>query len=349
MTERFRTYASSRWWMAHGNEEVALAADEAVSDFLERNGSSVLVCSRSASAVISIHARDGRCYMSLYGAPSPMGLSMKGSRLAIGTAFSIDVYQTLLGHTGEAYLLPVSTHLTGAVSIHDVSVEQEGVIFVNTAFSALCTTRADCHFELLWRPNFVVEEGPVDCCHLNGMALANSHFGYVTALGSAPGREGWRALGTDDGVLINTQTDEIFRGLSLPHSPRIVGQEVWLLESGRGTLVAIEPSGHKRVIFESGGVCRGLDTIGETALIGLSAIRRESQSGPILHQRFGDQHESRLILVNTKESVCIGTLTLPNIAEISTVLIAPYPKVSFANRNHREVCSTFICRDSLMR
>ena len=64
------------------------------------------------------------------------------------------------------------------------------------------------------------------------------------------------------------------RGLSMPHSPRWYQDKLWVLESGAGQLITIEPETvRKTVIAEVPGFCRGIDFIERYALIGLSQVR----------------------------------------------------------------------------
>ena len=69
----------------------------------------------------------------------------------------------------------------------------------------------------------------------------------------------------------------ISRGLSMPHSPRWHDGRLWLLESGTGQLVLVDPAtGHRETVAELPGFARGLALRGQYAFIGLSKIRATS-------------------------------------------------------------------------
>ena len=72
------------------------------------------------------------------------------------------------------------------------------------------------------------------------------------------------------------------------HSPRVYQDRVWLLDSGRGQLVAVDPAaGRHEVVTTMPGYARGLAFLGPYAFIGLSRIRETSVFGglPISAQR----------------------------------------------------------------
>ena len=76
----------------------------------------------------------------------------------------------------------------------------------------------------------------------------------------------------------------------MPHSPRWHDGKFWLLESGTGRLVLIEPAtGQWQTVIELPGFTRGLTLVGPYAFIGLSKIRETSaMSGVPLAERRGE-------------------------------------------------------------
>src|SRR5438045_6614433 len=69
----------------------------------------------------------------------------------------------------------------------------------------------------------------------------------------------------------------ISRGLSMPHSPRWHDGRLWLLESGTGQLVLVDPAtGRRQPVAELPGFARGLALVGPHAFVGLSKIRKTS-------------------------------------------------------------------------
>jgi uncharacterized protein (TIGR03032 family) len=69
----------------------------------------------------------------------------------------------------------------------------------------------------------------------------------------------------------------VARGLSMPHSPRWHGGRLWLLESGTGSVVRMDPaSGQRETIAALPGFTRGLALAGPYGFFGLSKIRSTS-------------------------------------------------------------------------
>jgi uncharacterized protein (TIGR03032 family) len=149
---------------------------------------------------------------------------------------------------------------------------------VNTRFSCLCTLHPDYSFVPRWRPPFVTDFTADDRCHLNGLAVVDGRPKYVTALGETDTANGWRADKPRGGCLMEVGSGEVIsRGLSMPHSPRWHDGRLWLLESGTGQLVLVEPAtGRRERVAEVPGFARGLTLAGPYAFVGLSKIRQTS-------------------------------------------------------------------------
>ena len=74
----------------------------------------------------------------------------------------------------------------------------------------------------------------------------------------------------------------------MPHSPRIHAGRVWMLHSGAGQLVLIDPAnGMTQTVTELPGYTRGLALYERFAFVGLSKIRETSTFGgmPIAERR----------------------------------------------------------------
>jgi uncharacterized protein (TIGR03032 family) len=130
-------------------------------------------------------------------------------------------------------------------------------------------------FRPLWRPPFVTKLAPEDRCHLNGVALEDGRPRYATLVADADVADGWRDRRADGGMLIDVATNApLLRGLSMPHSPRLHGGKVWLLNSGAGELGYFDREAKKFVaVAFCPGYARGLAFIGPYALVGLSLAR----------------------------------------------------------------------------
>ena len=168
-------------------------------------------------------------------------------------------------------------YTTGDLDIHDIIVGQDGLpVFVNTLFSCLATVSETHSFKPLWKPSFISQLAPEDRCHLNGMAAIDGKPAYVTAVSQSDVSDGWRDYRKNGGIVIDVATQEIIcQGLSMPHSPRWYKGRLWLLDAGSGFLgyVDREKGTFERVSF-CPGFLRGLSFIGDYALVGLSAARK---------------------------------------------------------------------------
>jgi uncharacterized protein (TIGR03032 family) len=178
----------------------------------------------------------------------------------------------------DACYLPRRSHTTSDVQIHEMAWVGDELWFVNTAFSCLATRSEVNSFEPRWRPKFIDKLLPGDCCHLNGLATRDGRVRYVTALGETNEPGGWRANKRNGGVLIDVDSREtIAGGLSMPHSPRWYRNQLWLLESGDGSIGTVDlNTGKYDAIAQLPGFTRGLAFLGPLAFIGLSQVRESA-------------------------------------------------------------------------
>jgi uncharacterized protein (TIGR03032 family) len=84
------------------------------------------------------------------------------------------------------------------------------------------------------------------------------------------------------------KNEVVARGFAMPHSPRVANGRLWLLDSGRGRLVTVDPTdGRVETVAELPGYTRGLAVTEQAAFVGLSRIRETSTFGgvPIAEKR----------------------------------------------------------------
>ena len=188
----------------------------------------------------------------------------------------------------DACLLPRNSHTTGDIAAHDLGVGHEGLWVVATQFSCLATLDEEHSFVPRWQPPFISALAPEDRCHLNGMAMVDGEPRFVTALGISDTAGGWRPDKATSGVVMAVPSGEVVvSGLSMPHSPRWHRGTLYVLESGRGHLVACNPAtGERRVVAALPGFTRGLSLHDNLAFIGTSQIRETATFGglPIAEQ-----------------------------------------------------------------
>jgi len=171
---------------------------------------------------------------------------------------------------------PRLNYVTGYLDIHDIAVGQRGApIFVNTVYSCLATVSTKASFRLLWKPDFISKLAPEDRCHLNGLAMQDGIPRFVTAISRSDVAEGWREKRADSGVVISVGDNAVIAdGLSMPHSPRLYRDKLWLLNSGTGEFGHVDMNaGRFEPVCFCPGYARGLAFIGNYAVIGLSKPR----------------------------------------------------------------------------
>jgi uncharacterized protein (TIGR03032 family) len=196
-----------------------------------------------------------------------MGLHASSQRLYVGSLFQIWRLENVLAPHERAngdfdrLYVPRNAQTIGDIDVHELGVDKAGrVIFVNTKFSCLATTSIAHGFKPLWKPSFISRLAAEDRCHLNGLAMHDGAPAFVTAVSRSDMINGWRDRRHEGGVLIDVRDDRIVTDqLSMPHSPRVTADGIYLLDSGRGMLARVDPkSGDKTDIAFCPGFLRGL-------------------------------------------------------------------------------------------
>ena len=177
---------------------------------------------------------------------------------------------------------PVKVWEVGDIDVHEMDIDKAGdLLFVNTCYSSVSKISDQHLFETVWKPPFISELKPEHRCHLNGMCLINGELSYTSAISTADEPDGWRGRRTKTGVLIDTKRNEIvIDGLSMPHSPRMYNNSLWILESGKGFLQKVNPESYARenVAF-CPGFLRGLSFHKEFAIAAMSLGRDDGFEG----------------------------------------------------------------------
>ncbi len=253
---------------------------------LKQLGASLLVTTYQANKLLVARAKGCGLSMLVRTFERPMGLAIDCHRFAFGTRNQVWVLRNApdiaprIEPAGQhdACFLPRSSHVTGDIGVHELAWVGEELWIVNTRFSCLCTLHPDYSFVPRWRPPFITGLAAEDRCHLNGLAIVEGRPKYVTALGETDTPNGWRAHKPRGGCLMEVTSGEVIsRGLSMPHSPRWQDGRLWLLESGTGQLILVDPAtGHGEPIAKLPGFARGLALAGPYAFVGLSKIRPTS-------------------------------------------------------------------------
>lgn len=261
--------------------------------------SSLLVTTYQAGQVCSFGTHEGQLHVALEPFSVAMGLALHPRKVAVGSRGLIwflesggrDLAQSLApAGRYDAALLSRSAHVTGSIQTHEMAFLGDELWIVNTLFSCLATIQPGYNFVPRWKPKFISNcHVPGDRCHLNGLAIADGQPKYVTAMAESDTPGGWRTAKDQTGLLMEVTSQQVVcRGLAMPHSPRVYRGQVWVLDSGRGQLVRVDPqSGRWEVVTTFPGYARGLAFSGSLAFVGLSRIRETSVFGglPIASRR----------------------------------------------------------------
>jgi uncharacterized protein (TIGR03032 family) len=277
---------------APGSRLIQSANSAGLADLLEHNAIALLVSTYQAGMLMTVRGTQSKVNTLLRSFDTPMGVAVQGTRrFALGTRGQVWMFHNApdlaaqMAPVGrhDACFMPRTSYVTGNIRGHELAWAGDELWIVNTHFSCLCTLHPDYSFLPRWRPRFVTTLAPEDRCHLSGLAVADGQPKYVTALGETDAVEGWRPGKATGGVLIDVPSGEVVcRGLSMPHSPRFHEGRVWVLESGTGQLVVVDPAAGKRdAVAVVPGFARGLSFHGPFAFIGLSRLRETSRFGDL--------------------------------------------------------------------
>jgi uncharacterized protein (TIGR03032 family) len=263
--------------------DLASVHTSSFTELLHKAGVSVAITTYQAGKLILARAVGDVTNTHFRSFDKPMGMATDGRRLALGTDSHLWCFHNIPAaaakQAGEqpldALYLPRHIHVTGDVDIHEMALTGDDIWFINTRFSCLCTVSTEHSFQPRWKPDFISAYDMRDRCHLNGLAVRDGRPRYVTALGRSDEPGGWRRHKADGGLLIDMDSDRVLiDDLSMPHSPRWYRGSLWVLESGCGALCRVDAqSGARETVCELPGFTRGLDFIGDYALVGLSQVR----------------------------------------------------------------------------
>lgn len=261
-----------------------------IPELLNKLNCTLTITTYQAGKVILISAKDDNQLVQLpRNFNSPMGMALNGDKLAIATKEEVTVLINApqmapnypkQPNTYDALFLPRATFYTGALDIHDLEWVENELLAVNTLFSSVVKIDKNYSFTPIWKPDFVPDYAPRDYCHLNGLCIQNEKPKYVTALGETNTPEGWRKTIENGGVLIEVESGNILaQGLPMPHSPRIINNELFVLLSATGELAWINiNTGKYEVVKSLNGFVRGMTRHKDYLFIALSKLRQNSSA-----------------------------------------------------------------------
>lgn len=276
---------------------------------------------------LSVHERTFNRCMGLFATPDTIYLSTLYQLWRFDNALlNGEVHQD-----HDRLFVPQVAYTTGDIDVHDVAIDKYGrIVFVATLFSCLATVSDSRSFIPLWKPKFITKLAAEDRCHLSGLALDNGEPRYVTSVSQSDVNEGWREHRKNGGVIIDLRTSEVvLADLSMPHSPRIYRDKLWLVNSGTGEFgFADLQTGKFEPVAFCPGYARGLTFTNDFAVVGLSKCRENRTfSGLALDERLNQKNiEARcgLQVIHLKTGDVVHTLNLEGIIrELYDVAVLP--------------------------
>lgn len=306
-------------------------------ELLKQAKASIFISTYKTGHVINVRQDENGLNVDFMKMNKPMGMAFSGNKFAVGLAQSIKTWVNLpalaevvepIGKN-DAVFSPRSETFTGDVAIHEMAFGTklgfEGLWWVNTKFSCLCKQELDYSWTPVWRPEWISQFSGDDRCHMNGLAMVEGRPKFVTALSQTDEPNGWRELKGTSGVIVDIESNKIVTsGLSMPHSPRWHNGQLWVLESGKGSIATVNlDSGEVTTIATLPGFTRGLSFIGKYAVIGLSQVRESVfKDLPVTEQT--DERACGVWIVDTETGKVAGSMKFQGaIQEIFDVKIVP--------------------------
>jgi len=300
-------------------------------------GVTLALSTYQAGKVILISARGGELTQLPRSFDKPMGLAVDGSRLAVATRREVVVLAdapclapAYAGSAGtyDALYLPRAVYFVGETDIHDLAWVGGDLLAACTRFSCLARIDDRHSFAPVWQPPFVTDLTPDDRCHLNGFAVSPTGIAYATALGRGDSAFGWRAEKATGGVLLSVPDGEVvLSGLCMPHSPRLIDGELFVLNAGAGEVLKVDPvAGRSEVIARLPGFLRGVAVVGDLMFIGLSRLRDGRSFGGLPLETAGDPDAlvCGVAAINHRSGRVLGMLRYTaDVHEIYDVAVLP--------------------------
>lgn len=332
----------------HGVVDVHCTPSPSLAPLLERLGASLILTAPHSGNLIVVAAPGGKLSLSFHTFERAMGVAVARDVLAICTHTEVwfvrnapDIAAKLepRGRFDACYLTR-ACHFTGDVHGHEAAWIGGEVWLVNTLFSCLCALHERYSFAPRWRPPFVSRLAPEDRCHLNGLAADGGRAAYVTAVAETDTPQGWRPVKGTGGCLIDVASGRaVVRGLCMPHSPRVSGDRIFLLDSGTGRLVTADvPAGRVETVAALPGFTRGLAVHGSLAFVGLSRIRPTSNMTGLPIAEHPERLRCGLAVIDLENGQSVASLDFASpVDEIFDVQLlpgvrCPYISGPFADR-----------------
>lgn len=331
--------------MLDRNQPFLFKYEPEVLDILENNSFSIVISTYQIGKVIVLSVENGKIVQLPRTFEGVMGISCDDETISIATKDEVIVCRNSLElaktypsspNKYDAMYIPQGKYFTGELAMHDIAYTKDGLIGINTKFSCFVKIDDKFNFTPIWKPFFINDLEPIDACHLNGMAIENKEILYATAFGETSSKEGWRKNKYNSGLLIDVKKNKILlNDLSMPHSPRIYKEYIYLAESAKGELIRVNRKTLKKeVLCSLPGFTRGIDIRDELLFIGMSKFREDHLYGdaPILKKY--NSLKSGIAIFHLPTNTLIGMIEYINtVREIYDVKTVSYTRPNILNTN----------------
>lgn len=293
-----------------------ISYDKSVAKLLTEIKSTIAISTYQAGKVIFIGAKnDSILNQTPISFKKPMGIALLDNKMAIATLDEIQIFSDSKSlakqfpYSDESFdslYLPRAKYYCGETDLHDLHFAKGGLWAINTKFSCISSYDINYSFTPRWKPPFITRLEPQDRCHLNGMATKDNIPVYVTALGQTNTKGGWRENIIKGGVLMEVPSGKIILdNLGMPHSPRIIDNELYLLLSATGEIIKCDVAKKNyEVIYKVSGFIRGMASYKNYIFVGLSKARKSSKTFSKLPVAEVSNHAGIIIIdLNKKEKV----------------------------------------------
>lgn len=260
------------------------------------------------------------------------GLAVERERMAVATVGTQVWFLANEAREGGARFECRSSLVTGEISAHEIAWGADGLWIVNTRYSCLCTPDSGRGVAPRWRPPFITELLPEDRCHLNGLAVVDGAPKYVTCFSRTDTASGWRR-DPGGGCLLDVPSSSVVLGdLTMPHSPRVHDARTFLLDSGTGRLLTVDPgSGGTQQVAKFDGFLRGLAFSGSLAFVGLSKTRHLKIGLPLVQALGESPGQCGVWVVDIDDGRNVGFLEIlrgiDEVFDVQLVSGLPHPIV----------------------
>jgi uncharacterized protein (TIGR03032 family) len=266
-------------------------------DILAEAGVTLLISREYEHLVLALSMASGSPQTSYLRLPHPSGIAFDAARRQVHIAstrnpnalYTLRPVDRLMqrddldsqGVAGRPLMPTDARFLPGSTYLHDLTMIGPHLHATAVGENAVVAFPAAGDCQRVWWPSCI--EGPagpdfgINHLQLNGIAAGASLAGsFFTASkdnldGLRPGQVEFETKGR--GVVFSGATRQaVTRGLTRPHTPRFVGEALWVANSGFGSIVKCELDGGFETITRLPGWTRGLCALDTFAIVGTSRI-----------------------------------------------------------------------------